>query len=222
MTIPSGRVVMSHFRIIFLFRRVFALFFFLFCFGFLWFNIFLQRVHRLSKPLRCFLKIFFIFEVAITNKLLFRQFDNFLFIHASSMQSFRASDTLEDRHRISADTAYIAVVKGTAEVEWVCIYILKEFLDIVLFDTLWMEILRAVGSWAFSNLILLFIILIGLLFGLLFFIVFLPLTFFILLILCPEVKSLFFTDETGDQIILTVITCPRCIDHILDNFIIQR
>jgi hypothetical protein len=91
--------------------------------------------------------------VSITYKLLFGDFYDFIFIHTSCMKCLWAAHTLEYRHSISTNATHITIMQRASKMQWVCIDVFKQFLNIIILYTFWVEIFCAVRCWAFCNLI---------------------------------------------------------------------
>jgi hypothetical protein len=143
--------------------------------------------------------------VAVTDKLFFRKFHYFLFIHASGVQGLGTSGALEYWHGISADSANVTVVQWASEVKRISVYIFKQFFGIIFFNTFRMEVFGAIGCWAFSHFVSSLYIFIRCLLTFLSLFLF---PFFILLVLGTIIKTFGLTYQTCHQIIAAIFASP--------------
>lgn len=112
MPISSCWVIMSGFRmfiLLFFWLRLFSTFF-LFNFNLLSLEEFFESHCWSSKSLWSFLQILLVLKVNITNKLLFRYFHNFIFVHTSCVECLWTSHTLEYWHCVPTDAANVTVM----------------------------------------------------------------------------------------------------------------
>jgi hypothetical protein len=216
--ISSCWVIVRHFRLSFFFLWLGILALFFLRFHFLRFQKLFKSIGRNSKSLSSLFQIFLVLEVSIANKLFFRQFHYFFFVHASSVKSFRTASTLENGHCISTDSTGIAIVKRTSKMKRVCINILEKFLYVILFNAFWMEVLSAVCSWTFGHFILFLESFRNILY---FFRLLLRFGLFVFLVFSTIVKSFVFTYQTCNKVTVTVRAGPSGINDIFDSLIIH-
>ena len=118
----------------------------LFLLGLIFLFLCLRLLYRVQvESFGGFFQVLLILEVIVTDELLLGQFQDFLFVHATDVQSFWASNALKNGHSISADPTTIAVVQRASEMKGVRINILEMLLDIIVLDTFGVEIFGAVG-----------------------------------------------------------------------------
>jgi len=191
--ISSCRIVMENLILRLFILTVLLLDFLLLLLFFLWFYLFTfnKLFESLSlKSILSFLKILFVLEMIIADKLFLGYFYNFIFIHTPCVKSFRTSHALINWHCVSTNSAGITVMKRTSEMHGVCINIFEQLFSIILFDTFWMEKFGTICSWTFCQLILLFTLSWCLLNNLITF----SFSFFILLVFSAIIVTFTFTN----------------------------